>query len=90
MLNRKYVKVTIDGTSYYMALQLKDDTVETVMEETLFHEALHQAALEKVVVEDIDIQLEKMNSIIHRLENKDDREYMKKVMEFVWRMKNQL
>ncbi|WP_342533877.1 hypothetical protein MHB40_03100 [Lysinibacillus sp. FSL K6-0057] len=78
MLDEKYVKVTINGVGYYMALYPKDDTVETVMEETLFHEALHQAALEKVVVEEYDIQLEKVNSIIHRLESVDDREYMKK------------
>ena len=72
MLDNTYIKVTIDGKVFYREIQ-SDDSLGEILEEIDFHHELFEAALDSVLTDEYQVNLNHICAIIDRINDNQDR-----------------
>lgn len=85
MLDNQYMKVTLDGKLYYREV-LYDDTLGEMLDEDSFHQDLLVAALDSVVTEVYQVNLNHIIGVIDRIKNDYDRQILRNFLEYAARL----
>lgn len=79
------MKVTLDGKVYYREIQ-GDDTLGEMLDEDSFHQDLFAAALDSVVTEEYQVNLNHIGAVIDRINDNYDRQIIRNFVEYAARL----
>lgn len=85
MLDKNYMKVTLDGKVYYREV-LDDNTLGEMLDANSFHQDLLAATLDSVVTEVYQMNLNHISGVIDRIKDDYDRQILRNFLEYAARL----